>query len=79
MTDGDIEFDGDSIKGLDPRAIIRKGISMSFVPEDRLGMGLVAGMSITNNVILKSYNHNPEPVHRQQVCKEACRADRTRF
>ena len=61
MTDGDIEFDGDSIKGLDPRAIIRKGISMSFVPEDRLGMGLVAGMSITNNVILKSYNHNPGP------------------
>ena len=56
-----IEFDGDSIKGLDPRAIIRKGISMSFVPEDRLGMGLVAGMSITNNVILKSYNHNPGP------------------
>ena len=60
-TDGDIEFDGESIKDLDPRAIIRKGISMSFVPEDRLGMGLVAGMSITNNVILKSYNHNPGP------------------
>ena len=34
---------------------------MRFVPEDRLGMGLVAGMSITNNVILKSYNHNPGP------------------
>ena len=51
----------DGVNVLDPRAIIRKGISMSFVPEDRLGMGLVAGMSITNNVILKSYNHNPGP------------------
>jgi len=31
------------------------GISMSFVPEDRLGMGLVAGMDLVENVLLKSY------------------------
>ena len=58
---GDIIFDGESILGLSPHAILKKGISMSFVPEDRLGMGLVAGMSITDNVILKSYNKNPGP------------------
>ena len=60
-TTGSITFDGEVITGLSPRAIIKKGISMSFVPEDRLGMGLVSGMSITNNVILKSYNRNPGP------------------
>jgi simple sugar transport system ATP-binding protein len=32
---------------------------MSFIPEDRLGMGLVAGMDIINNVLLKSYNDTP--------------------
>ena len=58
---GDIIFDGNSILGLSPHAILKKGISMSFVPEDRLGMGLVAGMSLTDNVILKSYNRNPGP------------------
>lgn len=60
-TGGDITFDGSSILGLSPHAILKKGISMSFIPEDRLGMGLVAGMSITDNVILKSYNRNPGP------------------
>jgi simple sugar transport system ATP-binding protein len=32
------------------------GISMSFIPEDRLGMGLAPSLSITDNIILKSYN-----------------------
>jgi len=34
-------------------------VSMSFVPEDRLGMGLVGGMSIADNVLLRSYEKNP--------------------
>ena len=58
---GSVKFNGNEILGLSPRAILRHGISMSFVPEDRLGMGLVAGMSVMNNVILKSYNRNPGP------------------
>ena len=53
---GSVKFSGEEILGLSPRAILRRGISMSFIPEDRLGMGLVAGMSVMNNVILKSYN-----------------------
>jgi simple sugar transport system ATP-binding protein len=52
---GSIRFLGDELTGLTPRAIIKRGISMSFIPEDRLGMGLVAGMDIVDNVILKSY------------------------
>jgi len=31
-------------------------IDISFVPEDRLGMGLVADMGITENIMLKGYN-----------------------
>ena len=38
------------------------GISMSFVPEDRLGMGLVAGMGMTDNMLLKTYTHGKGPM-----------------
>ena len=35
---------------------IRKmGIALSFVPEDRLGMGLVGNMDIIDNMMLRSY------------------------
>lgn len=53
---GDVVYEGESLLGLSPRAIINKGISLSFVPEDRLGMGLVSTMDITNNVLLKEYH-----------------------
>lgn len=45
------------ILGLKPDEIVRKGISMAFVPEDRLGMGLVADMDMTDNVMLRSYKN----------------------
>ena len=50
---------GDNIVGLSPRAILEKGISMSFIPEDRLGMGLAPSMSITDNMLLKKYSQAP--------------------
>ena len=31
------------------------GIRLAFVPEDRLGMGLVASMGMTDNMMLRSY------------------------
>lgn len=52
---GDICYKGESIVGKSPRDIIAKGVSMSFVPEDRLGMGLVGSMDIVDNVVLKDY------------------------
>ena len=57
-TGGSVRFLGEEILGLSPIDILRRGVSMSFVPEDRLGMGLVAGMDITNNVLLRSFRKN---------------------
>lgn len=53
---GDIVFQGESLVGKNPKEFIRRGISMSFIPEDRLGMGLVGSMDMVDNLILKSYN-----------------------
>ena len=41
--------------GKSPREIRKLGVAMSFVPEDRLGMGLVGNMDITDNMMLRSY------------------------
>lgn len=54
---GEISFKGESLLGKSPREIITRGITMSYVPEDRLGMGLVASMDMVDNVILKSYQN----------------------
>ena len=41
--------------GKDPRAISAMGVALSFVPEDRLGMGLVGSMDLTDNMMLRSF------------------------
>ena len=41
--------------GKDPLKIMEMGVSLSFVPEDRLGMGLVGSMDLTNNMMLRSF------------------------
>lgn len=56
----DIEYiavDGtvSQIIGKSPRKIRDLGITLSFVPEDRLGMGLVGAMGMTENMMLKTY------------------------
>ena len=38
-----------------PLQIKNLGVRLSFVPEDRLGMGLVGSMSIIDNMMLRSY------------------------
>ena len=43
------------LKEKTPLQIRQMGISLSFVPEDRLGMGLVGSMDITDNMMLRSY------------------------
>ncbi|MCK8059952.1 MULTISPECIES: ABC transporter ATP-binding protein [unclassified Fusibacter] len=53
---GEVIYEGEDIVALNPREIISRGISLSFVPEDRLGMGLVSTMDITNNILLKEYH-----------------------
>ena len=57
---GKILFNEDEIvnlKGKNPKEIRGLGIRLSFVPEDRLGMGLVGNMSLVDNVMLRSYRH----------------------
>ena len=53
---GEILLEGEDLVGKSPRDIINKGISMSFIPEDRLGMGLVASMGMVDNLLLKDYH-----------------------
>ncbi|MDR2394651.1 MAG: ABC transporter ATP-binding protein [Treponema sp.] len=59
---GSIRFFGENLGSLSPRSIKKKGIRLSFIPEDRLGMGLAAGMSITDNILLSSYDSTPGPL-----------------
>ena len=47
------------LNGMDPLDIIHNGILLSFVPEDRFGMGLVGTMNIINNIKLRTYRDNP--------------------
>ena len=51
--------EGDSVqlKNCTPRQIRDHGIALSFVPEDRLGMGLVSSMGMADNMMLKDYNN----------------------
>ena len=51
----------ENIVGKSPKEIIDRGITMAFVPEDRLGMGLVAGMDMVENMMLKSYGEGKGP------------------
>ena len=64
---GQMIHKGDNIVGLSPKEILEKGISMSFIPEDRLGMGLAPSLSIADNMLLKSYAEAKGPfVDRKQ-------------
>lgn len=69
---GQMIHKGDNIVGLPPKAILEKGISMSFIPEDRLGMGLAPSLSITDNMLLKNYADSKGPfVDRKQGREDA--------
>ncbi|EJW99569.1 sugar ABC transporter ATP-binding protein, partial [gut metagenome] len=52
-----INDDGEreELVGKDPLDIAKLGVSLSFVPEDRLGMGLVGNMDLTDNMMLRSF------------------------
>ncbi len=52
-----VEDDGsrEELIGKDPMHIADMGVCLSFVPEDRLGMGLVGSMDLTDNMMLRSF------------------------
>ena len=58
VENGDVLFREDEVMNLrdkTPLEIRQLGVHLSFVPEDRLGMGLVGSMDITDNMMLRSY------------------------
>ena len=52
---------GTELAGMDSISINKAGISLAFVPEDRIGMGLVGDMDMTDNMMLRSYRNGKSP------------------
>ena len=48
--------------GKDAREIFSMGVSLAFVPEDRLGMGLVGSMDLTDNMMLRSFRRGKSAI-----------------
>ncbi len=61
LTEGDIYYHNpktgstEDLRNKTPVQIRELGVRLSFVPEDRLGMGLVGNMDIVDNMMLRSY------------------------
>ncbi|WP_040646103.1 ABC transporter ATP-binding protein [Pseudoflavonifractor capillosus] len=53
---------GEELVGKNPTQIQKIGVSLAFVPEDRLGMGLVASMDMVDNMMLKTYKESKGPL-----------------
>jgi simple sugar transport system ATP-binding protein len=67
---GAILYHNENIVGKSPNEIIKMGISMSFIPEDRLGMGLAASMGMVDNMLLKRYNEGKGPFVSKKEARE---------
>ena len=67
-----IEPDGKQrqLNGLDPLDIIKQGVLLSFVPEDRFGMGLVGSMNVMQNMMLRTYRRGSGPMLDQKFPRE---------
>lgn len=53
---GEIYFKEKPITNFNPREILKAGIS--YIPEDRIGVGVVPNLSVGDNLILKDYFHS---------------------
>ena len=60
--DNDRDSTAEQLIGMRPEEIRSRGVHLSFVPEDRLGMGLVGSMGMTDNMMLKSYGKGRSPM-----------------
>lgn len=71
---GNIDYKQESLVGLSPAQIIKKGISMSFIPEDRLGMGLVASMDMIDNYLIKDHHNQKGFFLKRKPIEKKCEA-----
>ena len=62
----------ENIVGLKPDEIFKKGVSLAFVPEDRLGMGLVGSLDMVDNMLIRSYKDNKGPLVDRKTPKKVC-------
>ncbi len=46
-----------ALEGMEVSKIRALGVRLAFVPEDRLGMGLIGSMDMTDNMMLRSYEN----------------------
>ncbi len=67
---GAILYHKENLVGKTPSEIIKMGISMSFIPEDRLGMGLAASMGMVDNMLLKTYHEGKGPFVSKKAARE---------
>ena len=76
MTRGDIYYHNpktgqvDDLRNKTPIQIRDLGVRLSFVPEDRLGMGLVGNMDIVDNMMLRSYRRGKSAFLRRKEPKD---------
>ena len=56
--------------GMDPLKIQKMGVSLAFVPEDRLGMGLVGDMGMPGNMMVRSYRSGHSALLEQKKPRE---------
>jgi len=58
------------LRNQNPKQIHDLGVRLSFIPEDRLGMGLVANMGIVDNILLRRYQKGKGPFVKRTRPKE---------
>jgi len=54
---GSVLINGTEVINQSPRSAMDCG--MAHIPEDRTGVGTAPNLSVTNNLIMKNYNHDP--------------------
>ncbi len=76
VTEGSIRYrTGDSFEnvvGCKVDEIFKKGISLAFVPEDRLGMGLVGSLDMVDNMLIRSYKDKKGIFVDRKTPKKVC-------
>ncbi|ASW44167.1 ABC transporter ATP-binding protein [Clostridium isatidis] len=67
---GKIIFENKDITNIDSTKYFKENIKLSYIPEDRLGMGLVGDMGIADNLLLKNYKKQKGLFINKKSCKD---------